>query len=110
MLAGVSAGVIGVDGKGLVTIVNPSTEALLSAPKGDLVGRPVTESFAPTGNRERVARYGRVGTSRSSCKPSTRAPSRAARPASARKVLTAAAASAASSTRSNSRSSAGVAL
>jgi len=41
VLAGVSAGVIGIDANGLVTIVNPSTEALLSASSGDLVGRPV---------------------------------------------------------------------
>src|SRR4028119_2150480 len=31
VLAGVSAGVIGIDAQGVITIVNPSTEALLAA-------------------------------------------------------------------------------
>jgi two-component system nitrogen regulation sensor histidine kinase NtrY len=59
VLAGVSAGVIGVDGKGLVTIVNPSTEALLSAPRGDLVGRPVTEVLPEVAPLVEEARNGR---------------------------------------------------
>jgi two-component system, NtrC family, nitrogen regulation sensor histidine kinase NtrY len=46
VLAGVSAGVIGIDADGLITIVNPSTEVLLAAARGDLVGRPVT-AFLP---------------------------------------------------------------
>ncbi|HEY8383516.1 MAG TPA: PAS domain-containing sensor histidine kinase [Microvirga sp.] len=41
VLSGVSAGVIGIDGEGIVTIANPSTEALLGAPLDDLVGRPI---------------------------------------------------------------------
>ncbi len=43
VLSGVSAGVIGVDGEGVVTLVNPSTEGLLSASRDSLVGRPLTE-------------------------------------------------------------------
>ncbi|HEU6442618.1 MAG TPA: PAS domain-containing sensor histidine kinase, partial [Microvirga sp.] len=43
VLAGVSAGVIGINARGTITIVNPSTEALLQTPREQLVGRPVTE-------------------------------------------------------------------
>jgi two-component system, NtrC family, nitrogen regulation sensor histidine kinase NtrY len=42
VLAGVSAGVIGIDARGLVTIVNPSTEALLATSSEDLLGRSIT--------------------------------------------------------------------
>ncbi|HEX2136707.1 MAG TPA: PAS domain-containing sensor histidine kinase [Microvirga sp.] len=42
VLAGVSAGVIGIDANGLVTIVNPSTEALLASARDDLLARPIT--------------------------------------------------------------------
>jgi two-component system nitrogen regulation sensor histidine kinase NtrY len=41
VLSGVSAGVIGVDGQGFITIVNPSTEAVLGAKADDLIGRPL---------------------------------------------------------------------
>ena len=43
VLAGVSAGVIGINARGVITIVNPSTEALLQTPREQLVGRPITE-------------------------------------------------------------------
>ncbi|HMO30246.1 PAS domain-containing sensor histidine kinase [Enterovirga sp.] len=43
VLSGVSAGVIGIDSHGLITIVNPSSEALLEAGRNDLLGHPVTE-------------------------------------------------------------------
>lgn len=43
VLAGVSAGVIGINARGLITIVNPSTEALLQASREELISRPVTE-------------------------------------------------------------------
>ena len=42
VLAGVSAGVIGINARGLITIVNPSTEALLDTPREDLLGRSIT--------------------------------------------------------------------
>jgi two-component system nitrogen regulation sensor histidine kinase NtrY len=42
VLAGVSAGVIGVDARGTITIVNPSTEALLATGRDDLLGRSIT--------------------------------------------------------------------
>jgi len=42
VLAGVSAGVIGMDARGVVTIANPSTEALLATAKEDLLGRPIS--------------------------------------------------------------------
>jgi two-component system nitrogen regulation sensor histidine kinase NtrY len=42
VLAGVSAGVIGVDARGIITIVNPSTEALLVTGRDELLGRPIT--------------------------------------------------------------------
>src|SRR3712207_3570587 len=42
VLAGVSAGVIGVNARGVITIVNPSTEALLGASREELLGKPIT--------------------------------------------------------------------
>ncbi|NIX77477.1 sensor histidine kinase NtrY-like [Microvirga terricola] len=42
VLAGVSAGVIGIDAQGIITIANPSTEALLGTPLDDLLGHPIT--------------------------------------------------------------------
>lgn len=42
VLAGVSAGVIGINARGLITIANPSTEALLGMPRDELIGRPIT--------------------------------------------------------------------
>lgn len=42
VLAGVSAGVIGVDARGIVTIVNPSTEALLATGRDEILGRSIT--------------------------------------------------------------------
>jgi two-component system nitrogen regulation sensor histidine kinase NtrY len=41
VLAGVSAGVIGIDGESRITLVNPSTEALLSSKWNELKGRPI---------------------------------------------------------------------
>jgi two-component system, NtrC family, nitrogen regulation sensor histidine kinase NtrY len=41
VLSGVSAAVIGVDGRGLITIVNPSAETLLGAGRDSLVGGPI---------------------------------------------------------------------
>nr|WP_245435543.1 PAS domain-containing sensor histidine kinase [Microvirga calopogonii] len=42
VLAGVSAGVIGVNARGQITIVNPSTEALLGSSHKELLGQPIT--------------------------------------------------------------------
>jgi two-component system, NtrC family, nitrogen regulation sensor histidine kinase NtrY len=42
VLAGVSAGVIGIDAQDTITIVNPSTEALLATPMEDLLGRSIS--------------------------------------------------------------------
>lgn len=42
VLAGVSAGVVGINDRGLITIVNPSTEALLSSSREELLGQPIT--------------------------------------------------------------------
>ena len=41
VLSGVSAGVIGIDPRGQITIVNPSAEALLGSARSDLMGHPV---------------------------------------------------------------------
>jgi two-component system nitrogen regulation sensor histidine kinase NtrY len=45
VLAGASAGVIGVDGKGCVSILNRSAERLIGITEGDALGRPLTEVF-----------------------------------------------------------------
>jgi two-component system nitrogen regulation sensor histidine kinase NtrY len=41
VLAGVSAGVIGVNARGLITIANPSTESLLGGSREELLGKPI---------------------------------------------------------------------
>jgi two-component system nitrogen regulation sensor histidine kinase NtrY len=41
VLAGVSAGVIGVNARGLITIINPSTEDLLATSREELLGKPI---------------------------------------------------------------------
>ena len=45
VLAGVSAGVIGINAQGVITIVNPSTEALLTTSADNLIGAPITTCF-----------------------------------------------------------------
>jgi two-component system nitrogen regulation sensor histidine kinase NtrY len=49
VIAGVSAGVIGIDAHGVITLVNPSTEALLSASREDLVGRQIASVLPEVG-------------------------------------------------------------
>ncbi|GJD48420.1 Adaptive-response sensory-kinase SasA [Methylobacterium crusticola] len=49
VLAGVPAGVIGVDGRGLITIANPSTERMLGRTTGDLVGQPLAAAVPELG-------------------------------------------------------------
>ena len=44
MLAGVSAGVIGIDPAGAVTLMNRSAEKLIGAPEETLLGRPLREA------------------------------------------------------------------
>jgi two-component system nitrogen regulation sensor histidine kinase NtrY len=44
VLSGVSGAVISIDGRGLITVVNPSAERLLNAGKDRLMGRPVIEA------------------------------------------------------------------
>ena len=43
VLAGASAGVIGVDGKGRITILNRSAEKLVGSPEADALGQPLSE-------------------------------------------------------------------
>jgi two-component system, NtrC family, nitrogen regulation sensor histidine kinase NtrY len=45
VLSGVSAGVIGTDASGVITIVNPSAEALLEAARQELVGAPLASAM-----------------------------------------------------------------
>ena len=45
VLAGASAGVIGVDGKGCVSILNRSAERLIGCTEADALGRPLSEVF-----------------------------------------------------------------
>jgi two-component system, NtrC family, nitrogen regulation sensor histidine kinase NtrY len=44
VLAGVTAGVVGVDSKGLVTLVNTSATQLLGRSETDLIGRPIEDA------------------------------------------------------------------
>ncbi|TGD98051.1 sensor histidine kinase NtrY-like [Methylobacterium nonmethylotrophicum] len=74
VLAGVPAGVIGVDGRGVITIANPSAERVLGRAAADLVGRPLEavmpelgalpgDSRArPTQQQIQIARNGRERT------------------------------------------------
>jgi two-component system nitrogen regulation sensor histidine kinase NtrY len=59
VLAGVSAGVIGINARGLITIVNPSTEALLGTSREELVGRPVTMVLPEVANLVEEMSHGR---------------------------------------------------
>jgi two-component system nitrogen regulation sensor histidine kinase NtrY len=44
VLSGVSAGVVGLDAEGTVTLLNRTAEALLAASEADLLGRPLAEA------------------------------------------------------------------
>ncbi|MHB2264761.1 sensor histidine kinase NtrY-like [Aliihoeflea sp. PC F10.4] len=60
VLSGVSAGVIGVDPKGIVAIVNRSTEKMLSLPAKALVGRSLADALPQiAGVFERGREHGR---------------------------------------------------
>jgi len=60
VLSGVSAGVIGIDGHGLITIVNPSSEALLDARRDQLLGQPITSVLPEIAQMIEEARAGRL--------------------------------------------------
>ena len=60
VLSGVSAGVIGIDPHGLITIVNPSSEALLDAGRNELLGQPITEVLPEISQLIDEARGGRL--------------------------------------------------
>jgi len=59
VLGGVSAGVISIDAQGRITIVNPSTEALLSASAEELLGRPLTEVLPEVADLVEEMQHGR---------------------------------------------------
>lgn len=59
VLSGVSAGVIGIDARGQITIVNPSAETLLGAARNDLMGQTietVLPEIAPLINEAKTSR------------------------------------------------------
>ena len=43
VLSGVSAGVIGVDSKGRITVVNPTADKLLGGPRENVLGKPILD-------------------------------------------------------------------
>jgi two-component system nitrogen regulation sensor histidine kinase NtrY len=60
VLSGVSAGVIGTDQHGLVTIVNPSAEALFEATRHELIGQPIAAVFPEIALMIEEAKFGRL--------------------------------------------------
>ena len=58
VLAGASAGVIGVDGEGCVSILNRSAEKLIGRAESDALGRPLTETFPELADFMAAARSG----------------------------------------------------
>jgi len=58
VLAGASAGVIGVDGKGCVSILNRSAERLIGCSESEALGRPVTEVFPELADMMAAAKTG----------------------------------------------------
>ena len=58
VLAGASAGVIGVDGDGCVSILNRSAEKLIGRTEPDTLGRPLTEVFPELADFMAAARSG----------------------------------------------------
>jgi two-component system nitrogen regulation sensor histidine kinase NtrY len=47
VLSGVSAGVLGLDGRGAITLANKSAKSLLGIPSGSLIGRRLEDVLAP---------------------------------------------------------------
>jgi two-component system nitrogen regulation sensor histidine kinase NtrY len=72
VLAGVSAGVIGTDAAGIITIVNPSAEALLRTEGGTLVGEHISTALPEVSEliqealsaRQRVLTQGQIAITR----------------------------------------------
>ena len=60
VLSGVSAAVIGIDWHGLITIVNPSSEALLDLRREQLLGQPITTILPEIAHLLEEARGGRM--------------------------------------------------
>jgi two-component system nitrogen regulation sensor histidine kinase NtrY len=60
VLSGVSAAVIGIDAHGLITIANPSAEALLDAKRQDLLGQPIVSVLPEIAQLIDEARAGRL--------------------------------------------------
>lgn len=60
VLSGVSAGVVGLDAHGAVTIMNPSAERLFGVSEGDVVGRPATDALPELGALIETARMTRT--------------------------------------------------
>ncbi|MGH6664328.1 MAG: ATP-binding protein [Pseudolabrys sp.] len=58
VLAGASAGVIGVDGSGCVSILNRSAEKLIGRAESEALGRPLTEVFPELADFMAAARSG----------------------------------------------------
>ena len=58
VLAGASAGVIGVDGKGCVSILNRSAEKLIGCPEAEALGRPLNEVFPELADMMAAAQSG----------------------------------------------------
>lgn len=72
VLAGVSAGVIGTDGDGIINIVNRSAEALLDTSAAELAGQPVADVVPEIADlvREALANGATVGGRRAAGEPS----------------------------------------
>ena len=60
VLSGVSAGVIGVDAHGAITILNPSAETLLGATRDELLGHPIASILPEIAQMIDEARVGRL--------------------------------------------------
>src|SRR5690606_172093 len=58
VLAGASAGVIGVDGRGCVSILNRSAEKLVGRTENEVLGRPLDEVFPELADIMTAAREG----------------------------------------------------
>jgi two-component system nitrogen regulation sensor histidine kinase NtrY len=61
VLAGASAGVVGVDGQGRVSILNRSAERLVGRTEADVLGRPLSEVFPELADIMEAARVGSGG-------------------------------------------------
>ena len=59
VLSGVTAGVIGVDSEGIVTIVNRSTESMLALRAGDAIGKRLSKVLPQIGSVFEIARDSR---------------------------------------------------